>query len=81
MLGYQCVVVSELVEVYEGFGDREDNGRMVARGRACVYRGGMKVGVADLGYLGQIGFMVGVVCAYCSCSGGRELGCFFRYAQ
>ena len=37
-MDYACVVVAELVEVYEGFGDREVKGsRMVACGGVCVY--------------------------------------------
>ena len=63
MLGCLCAVVSELVEVYEGFGDLEEEGRMVARGRVGVYGGGMEAGVSDLRYLSQKGFMVAVFCA------------------
>ena len=57
------VVVFKLVEVYEGIGDREDEGRMVVRGRVGVYGGGIKAGVSELRYLSQEGGMVAVVCA------------------
>ena len=40
LLGNLCVVVAELVEICEGFGNREDKGRIVARGGVYVYRGG-----------------------------------------
>jgi len=63
VLGCPCVVVSELVEVYEGFGDREDEEWMVTRGRVGVYGRGMETGVSDLRYLSQEGFIVDVVCA------------------
>ncbi len=53
MLGLLCVVVSELVEVYAGFGDREDEDRMVARGSEDGYGGGMEAGVSELWYLSQ----------------------------
>ena len=51
LLGFLCVVVSELVEIYEGFGDREHEARMVARSREVGYRGGLEAGVSDLWYL------------------------------
>jgi len=63
LLGCPCVAVSELVEFYEGIGDREDEGRMVARGRVGVYGRGMEAGVSDLRYLSQKDYMVAVVCA------------------
>ena len=63
MLGCPCVALSELVEVYEGFGDREDEGRMVARGRVGIYGEGMEIEVPDLRYLSLKEFMVAVVCA------------------
>ena len=50
MLGCACIVVAELVEVYEGFGDREVKGRMVACGGVCVYRGAVGDGISDLGF-------------------------------
>ncbi len=53
LLGYPCIVVSELVEVYEGFRDREDKERVVASGRVCVVWRGLGVGVSNLGYLSQ----------------------------
>ena len=81
MLGCPCFIVSELVEVYEGFVDREDEGRMVPRGRVGVYGRGMEAGVSDLRYLSQKGCMVVVVCASCGYSGGRRLGCVSRYAH
>ena len=52
-MGCSCVVVSELVEVYEGFGDREDERRMVTRGREGGYGGRMGAGVSDMWYLSQ----------------------------
>jgi hypothetical protein len=63
LLGYPCVIVAELVEVYEGFGNRQVNRRMVARDGVCVYIRGMGDGVSDLGYLGQKAFVVAVFCA------------------
>jgi len=63
LLGCPYVVVSELVEVYEGLGSREDEGRIVVRGRVGDYEGGMEVGVSDLRYLSQEGCMVAVVCS------------------
>ena len=44
MLGYAGVVISESIEVYEGFGDREWKGRMVACGGVFVSRGGWEMG-------------------------------------
>ena len=38
-MGCPCGVVAELVEVYEGFGYREDKWGVVSGGRVCV-RGG-----------------------------------------
>ena len=63
LLGCPCVVISELVEVYEGFRDRENERRMVARGRVGVYGGEMEAGVSDLRYLSQKDCMVAVACA------------------
>ncbi len=51
LLGCPCVVVFELLEVCEGFGNREDEGRMVARRRVGVYGGGIETGVSDLRHL------------------------------
>ena len=45
LLGCPCVVVAELVEVYEGFGYRKDEGRMVACGGVLINRGGVEVGM------------------------------------
>ena len=70
MLGYPCVVISELVEVYEGVGDREDKGRMISRDRVCAYSEKIEAGVPDLRYFGRKVFIVDVICAWCSCSGG-----------
>ena len=70
MLGYPCVVVAELLDVYEGFGDREDKGRMVARGGVCVYKEGVGDGVFDLGYLDQKGCVVAVFCGVVVVVGG-----------
>ena len=44
MLGYAGVVIAELIEVYERFGDRKVKGRMVVCSGICVYRGGWKIG-------------------------------------
>ena len=62
LLGCPCVVVAKLVEVYEGFGYRKDEGRMVACGGVWIYKGRVKVGISDLGYLSQGGVMVVVLC-------------------
>ena len=62
-MGCPCVFVFEFIEVYEGFGDREEEGRMVARSRVCVYGGRLEVGVSNSRDLGQEGFVVTVLCA------------------
>ena len=62
-MGCPCVVVAELVEVYEGFGYGKDEGRMVARGGVWFYRGEVDVVISDLGYLSQEGVVVAVLCA------------------
>ena len=62
-MGYPCVVVAELVEVYGEFGDREDEGRMIARCGVCVYSGGRDAGISNLRYLSHNGFMVAIFCA------------------
>ena len=43
-------IVFDLVEVYEGFWYREDEGGVVPRGGVCVYLGDVGNGVTDLGY-------------------------------
>jgi len=43
-LGCPCVFVFEFIEVYEGFGDREEEGRMVARIKVGVYGGDWRLG-------------------------------------
>ncbi len=62
LLGCPCVVVTELVVVYKGFGYRLDEGRVVACGGVWIYRGEGGVRISDLGYLSQEGVMVVVLC-------------------
>ncbi len=39
-MSYSCGVIAELVEIYEGFGYREDEGGVVSSGRVCIRGGG-----------------------------------------
>ena len=49
LLGCPRVVVAELVKVYEGFGYRNDEGRMVACDGVRFLQRGVDVGISDLG--------------------------------
>ena len=44
-----CGDIAELVEVYEGFGYREDEWGVVSGGGVCVRRGRARCGVSYLG--------------------------------
>ena len=48
-MGCSCGVIAELVEIYEGFGYREDKGGVVSSGRVCIRRGRVGCEVSDLG--------------------------------
>jgi hypothetical protein len=49
-MGCSCGVIAKLVEVYEGFGYREDKGRVVSSGGVCVCGGKCRCEVSYLGY-------------------------------
>ena len=48
-MGCACGVIAELVEVYEGFGYREDEWGVVSGGGVCVRGGRARCGVSYLG--------------------------------
>ena len=62
LLGCPCVVVAQLVEAYNGFGYKKDEGRMVACCGVGIYQTGVEVGISDSGYLSEEGIMVAVLC-------------------
>ncbi len=77
LLGNPCIIVSKLVEVYEGFGYREDKWRVVASSRVIGFSRGVGAGVSDLRYLSHESFVITVVCAQCSCGDWRGIRCVF----
>ena len=47
-MGYSCGVIAKLVEIYEGFGYREDKGGMVSCGWVCIRHGRIGYEVTNL---------------------------------